>query len=119
MSKQSSVVLSVTVAGDGISGLVYVPPQYAPQVNPSAPGGGPDPLVLTAGANVVPVRPGSVGYIISPPTQSTNLKIVNDTGAGATGLSFKANCIVGTIDNAQANLYVNSVIGETVSIFWF
>ena len=118
MSKTSTVTATATVTGDGVTGLAYTPPQY-PLTNVTAPGGGPDPLTLAAGANVLPVRAGAIGYMLVPTPGSTNAKIVNDTGAGATGITFKSNPVHGSIESGQANLYINAAASETIAVFWF
>ena len=113
---QTSMTLTVTATGGGLTGATFVPPQ-CPLGNSAATRGGPEALVLAAGANVVPAPPGAIGYIICPPIPSANAKIVNDTGAGSTGITFSSSPVMGQVTNA--NLYINSAASETCTVQWF
>ena len=114
MSITSTTTLSINVAGAGIADT-YTPASY-PLVNTTAPGAGPQPLVLAAGDNAVAVPAGAVGYHLQASTTSTNAKVVS-SASGTVGVPFTNQPVFLPVAG-QASFHVNSVAAETLQIAW-
>ncbi len=116
MAKTSKASIGVTVTGDGVSNS-YVPPGN-PMTNAAAPNGGTEDLVLAAGNNVVTLPAGAIGAVITPPTTSTNVKIIKGV-AGDTGIGIRSGDPVLLTFVAGTTVFsINSVGIETLALQW-
>ena len=116
MAKTSSGSIGVTITGDGVTSE-YVP-SGSPVVNTAAPSGGTTPLVLAAGTNTVSVPSGAIGFVLSPPTSSTNGKTLKGI-AGDTGVPLRPNApSMLYLPNGAVSFVITSVGIETCALQW-
>lgn len=115
MAKTSNTSIGVTVSGDGIENT-YVP-RGSPVENTSAPQGGPVRLSLSAGNNSITIPTGAIGAVFSPPTTSTNVKIVKGVN-GDTGVTVRNADPFMLTFGAGATLVINSVGSEDLDVQW-
>jgi hypothetical protein len=116
MAKKSTITLSTTTSGDGIS-TTYVPPG-APIVNNTAPAGGPIQVALSAGDNTLTVPSGATSLLIVPDAASVIVKTLKGIG-GDTGFTIApaAPTLLGLPAGATTVL-LNASAGETVTVEW-
>lgn len=117
MAKQSTVTLTISVAGDGLN--TSFTPTGTPLVNVAAPAGGPVGITLASGDNTILVPPGSKGLIIIPPSTSTVVKKLKGA-APDTGFSISPSILSGPIGlpTAAVSIILNAVSSEEVQIMW-
>lgn len=116
MAKTSSASIGVTVSGDGET-CTYVPPG-SPMTNASAPNGGTVDVALAAGNNVITLPTGAIGVVISPPTSSTNAKIIKGV-AGDTGITIRPNAPMMLTFGAAVTVFsIDSAGIETIALHW-
>jgi hypothetical protein len=115
MSKTSTVTLTVSVTGDGLSESYALPAV----VNAAAPGGGPSNLALATGFNSIAVPPGSLGFILIPPVGSVITKTLKGI-TGDTGIPLHVtNPTWVSLPPATATIGITAGgAGETVAIHW-
>lgn len=115
MSKQVSIALTVSCGGDGVTTYTYVPPA-SPLVNNNAPEAVPQSVVLTTGANTIPVPAGATQCILVPPTGSAVAKNAKTT-SGDVGLAFTGTPVLFPLAGVT-NVFVQAGAGETISVVW-
>ncbi len=117
MAKESNSSIGVTIEGDGTT-TTYVPPG-SPMTNAAAPNGGAESFVLLLGANTIPIPAGAIGVVLSPPTASSNAKIIKGV-AGDTGISIRPNSpLMLTFAAGAVSFDVDSAAAtETVDLMW-
>ncbi len=117
MAKVSTIGLSITVTGDGVT-EGYSPPSF-PITNNAAPGGVPTTLALAAGDNTIAVPSGAATMLLIPPSASVLTKKLKGVG-GDTGftLSPSAPSMVSLPPGATTMLLNCLTPGESVTIAW-
>jgi hypothetical protein len=114
MAKLSTVTLSATVQGDGVS-TTFTPPT-SPIQNQAAPTSGPQSVTLSAGNNTIAVPSGATGVLICPPTGSTNNKTFKGVN-GDTGVAMaQAAPSYFALGSGVASFVINAAAIETLNL---
>lgn len=116
MAKKSTVTLSLTITGDGIT-TTYVPPT-APIVNNTAPAGGPILVALSTGDNDLTVPAGATSVLIVPLSDSAVVKKLKGDAADVGVTIAPASPTLLGLPSGATEVTINAASGETISVVW-
>lgn len=115
MAKTGATTISLSVSGDGIGQDTW----SNTNTNVAAPGGGPFPVALTAGDNVLTPPTGSQYFTLIPSSTSTNAKKISNLASATNALKINpALPICIPVTAALDTICVNVAANETVLIMW-